>query len=361
MLLGVQSNTEKSAKNENQNRLERLLNEQQNLLQIQSDKLVRTENLLRSQIAKMSRQQRLLQRQNLKLSEQETLLSKQEKSLQRLKSIVKMLQRGKPGNSPVDTMQPAADAMPQKEPVTGDSNKSGVLPDGSLNLNLSSLVTRDLVARSDDTGPLDTVVSQISQRVTEISADVQTLKNANSQQDRDIQDAKTSSYIHWGSSRCSGNSQLIYSGVVGGSRYDQAGAAVNYLCLTMSPVLLDHAEPFGKAVVYGTEYHTYDIHDNMDAVCSVCRSSYSSTIMIPGTNVCISGWHLQYSGFLMAGHYDHTAGSEFICVDSTLESRPGSSGGDYGKRLFYTFTRCGSLSCGPYVHDKLMSCVVCSI
>ena len=129
----------------------------------------------------------------------------------------------------------------------------------------------------------------------------------------------------------------------------------------MSPVLSDHTVPSILNYVYGSEYQTLDSHMDKDVVCSVCRSTFSTTVMIPGTNVCAPGWHQQYSGYLMAGYYNHAAGSEFICVDTTEEARPGSSHNDDGKLLYYTVARCGSLPCEPYVNNKIVTCVVCSL
>ncbi|XP_070206591.1 uncharacterized protein [Littorina saxatilis] len=74
------------------------------------------------------------------------------------------------------------------------------------------------------------------------------------------------------------------------------------------------------ALLYGAEYEAPDSHQNKDPVCAVCRSTLSTTVMIPGTKVCTPGWHLQYSGYLMAGSYDLTAGTEYICVHSERES-----------------------------------------
>ena len=218
----------------------------------------------------------------------------------------------------------------------------------------------DVISRSDDGGPLEAVVSHISQQVTELNADIQTLKNSNSQQDHDIQDAQSSTFVHWGSSKCGGSSHLVYSGVVGGSHYTHSGAATNYLCLTMSPVFSNQQLPSYMAYLYGGEYETYDSHMDKDPTCSVCRSTFSTTVMIPGTNVCTPGWHLQYSGFLTAGYSGHAAGSEYICVDSQFQSRLSSDTDQNGKLLYYTVTRCGSLPCEPYVNDKVVLCAVCS-
>ena len=78
------------------------------------------------------------------------------------------------------------------------------------------------------------VVTHISQQVTEMSADIQALKNSDVQQTHDIRDALTSTFIRWGSSTCDDSSELVYSGVVGGSHPSHTGAAANYLCLTVT-------------------------------------------------------------------------------------------------------------------------------
>ena len=197
-----------------------------------------------------------------------------------------------------------------------------------------------------------------------MSADIQTLQTSNIQQDHDIQDASSSTFVHWGSSQCSNSSQLVYSGVVGGSSYLHTGAASNYLCLTMSPIFSD-VQPTTTYIahLYGGEYHTLGTNGashGKDPVCAVCRSTLPTTVMIPGTNVCTSGWRLQYSGFLMAGGYDLTSGFEYICVDSALEDRIDSDEGEQGAWMYYTLTQCGSLPCSPYVNNKVVTCAVCS-
>ena len=194
-----------------------------------------------------------------------------------------------------------------------------------------------------------------------MSADIQTLQTSNLQQDHDIQDAATSTFVHWGSSQCANASQLVYSGVVGGSSYLQSEAASNYLCLTMSPVLSNKQPTTAHiARLYGGEYHTAEASHAQDPVCAVCRSSFSTTVMIPGTNVCTAGWRLQYSGFLMAGGDDYTSGFEYICVDSAFEQRPGGSGYQEGALLYYALAQCGSLPCSPYANNKVITCAVCS-
>nr|KAG5693601.1 hypothetical protein BaRGS_014621 [Batillaria attramentaria] len=138
----------------------------------------------------------------------------------------------------------------------------------------------------------------MGQKLNEVDAEVQALKNSFTT----VQEAGTSVYVRWGSSRCPNSTQLVYSGVVGGSYFNHAGAATNYLCLTLSPNLSDHPVPGVYATLYGGEYETYDSKMEKDPVCAVCRSQHPTTIMVPGTDACLPGWNLEYSGFLMAGH-----------------------------------------------------------
>lgn len=212
----------------------------------------------------------------------------------------------------------------------------------------------------------------MAQRLTEVSAEVQTLKNSysvdvqalrdsNVQQDKAVQEAGSSVYIRWGNSVCPSSESHVYTGAIGGSYYNSAGAATNHLCLTMSPILSDHSIPGSLAYLYGSEYYTYDgTSDRKDPLCAVCRAPRPTVIMVPGTNRCESGWTTEYSGYLMAGVDHDAAGTEYICVDSQLASRPGSDANLLGTHLFFTVTRCGSLPCGPYVNNKVVTCVVCS-
>ena len=327
-------------------------------------RLDKLERLLHEQDAKLVRQETLLRQQDAKLSRQETLLFKYGKLIQQLRAE-KVDSRSELGN------RPTSDKLQQPLPDTLTTGQTQLPPAALGSDDIVTAKAHDVMSRSDDGGPLEAVVSHISQQVTEMSADIQafksqtsadiqTLKNSNSQQDHHIQDAQSSTFVHWGSSQCGGSSHLVYSGVVGGSYYTHSGAATNYLCLTMSPVFSNQQLPSYMAYLYGGEYETYDSHMNKDPTCTVCRSTFSTTVMIPGTNVCTPGWHLQYSGFLMAGEYDHPAGSEYICVDSQFQSRLSSDTDQDGKLLYYTVTRCGSLPCEPYVNNKVVLCAVCS-
>lgn len=244
--------------------------------------------------------------------------------------------------------------------------------------------------RGDDGGPLEAVVSQLTQRLSSLETDLQAFKarttadinvmtqqsardlhalqvqttaalawlnQTNRAQEAEIHQARTSTYVRWGSATC-GSNELVYSGVMGGSLYNDTGAATNYLCLTTSPVFGPHKVPGAR--LFGAEYHTHDAHAYKDPVCAVCRTFSSSTIMVPGSNVCTPGWSLEYRGYLMAGGFADPAGSEFICVDSAFENTQNGDLNQDGKSLFFTVARCGSLPCSPYENDRIVLCAVCS-
>jgi hypothetical protein len=94
--------------------------------------------------------------------------------------------------------------------------------------------------------------------------------------------------------------------------------------------------------------------------CAVCRTSRTTTTMIPGTNICPSDWTMEYSGHIMAGYTDHTAPSEYICVDSSTGYYPSNSNNDNQNVLYYTVSNCGALPCPPYSDNVIVTCIVCS-
>ena len=312
-------------------------------------------------------QQRLLRQLDQRLSDQETLIHAQNARLSQQERRIRKLESQKSHCLLELQRFPAADRTQKTESdyFKGDSGPDLRPP------KFSSLVLRDVVPRSDDADPLETVVLHLSQQLTDtnanvdslkaqLTADIQSLRDTNLRQDNDIREAQTSTFTRWGSSHCTNASDLVYSGVVGGSDFRQTGAATDYLCLTLSPV------PGGGNIwtgsyLFGAEYQTGESHYNKDVVCSVCRSRLPTTVMIPGTNVCTQGWRLQYSGYLMAGYHGHSAGSEFICVDSILENRPASSENYDGKLLYGVSAMCGSLPCEPYVNGTRVTCAVCSL
>ncbi|XP_070174281.1 uncharacterized protein [Littorina saxatilis] len=210
--------------------------------------------------------------------------------------------------------------------------------------------------RSDDVGP---VISHMTQQITEMTAEIQALKNANVE---NVQ-ARGTTYVRWGHSSCPGTSDMIYSGIIGGSHQKSVGGAGNHLCMTSHPVFDTHAQPSlnGHAYVYGSEYDICpEAGCDTTPACAVCRVPHSSSVVIPGTNACTVGWTKEYSGYIMAGYPGYPGSSEFICVDSEIVHVHGSQTNDDENDLYYTHAKCGALPCPPYEDEKIVTCVVCS-
>ena len=150
------------------------------------------------------------------------------------------------------------------------------------------------------------------------------------------------------------------TGVAGGSWYSHAGAAANLLCLTMKPQYDDVVKPKYIGYLYGSEYNSVPGHHDQDVPCSVCRAPQPTTIMVPATLTCPSGWTAQYTGHLAAGYYGNTAASEYLCLDGEEKDVFSGNRDQNGNLISYVVTKCGSLPCPPYLDDRVATCVVCS-
>ncbi|XP_076449095.1 short-chain collagen C4-like [Babylonia areolata] len=169
-------------------------------------------------------------------------------------------------------------------------------------------------------------------------------------------------FVRWGRKTCTNHSQLVYEGAAGGSQFYEEGAAANTLCLTLEPEFDDTPVPEKyRGELHGAEYGRIpDIGKDYDVPCSVCRASQSTTIMIPATSTCPTGWTAQYAGHLAAGYRGHEAASEYVCLDKDPEYASSDQVDDDGRLFHYTVTVCGSLPCPPYKNEKVALCVVCS-
>jgi len=70
--------------------------------------------------------------------------------------------------------------------------------------------------------------------------------------------------------------------------------------------------------------------------------------------------NLTFSGYLVAGDYQHASASEFICLDERPEMTLGGAPNHDGKTFYLAEAVCGSLPCPPYVQGRELTCVVCS-
>ena len=111
--------------------------------------------------------------------------------------------------------------------------------------------------------------------------------------------------------------ELVYSGLAGGSSYTKTGGGANYLCLPETPQYLVSGLPSSYSYLYGAEYHRprFTTHDH-NVPCAVCYTSQrTSKLMIPARITCPSSWTEEYEGYLMAEYYDHPKNAVYECVD----------------------------------------------
>ena len=174
-------------------------------------------------------------------------------------------------------------------------------------------------------------------------------------------------YIRWGRKTCPNlpGTELVYTGLAGGSHYSHRGGGANYLCLTETPQYLKFSTATNNnGIVYGAEYQaTKDlpygtIHDH-DVPCSICHVAQRSVLMIPGQYTCPSGWRREYYGYLVSAHHGHHR-SMYECMDKSPQALPGGHANQDGALFYHVEARCGSLYCPPYENTKELTCAVCS-
>lgn len=120
---------------------------------------------------------------------------------------------------------------------------------------------------------------------------------------------------------------IITTGIAGGTHHTHKAAPANILCLPDNHEYGNYTPGFQhQGTMHGTEYETSHhsihfkrLHDN-DVSCAVCRSrTKTSVFMVPAKMSCFPGWHVEYTGYLMGGHYN-SAASEYLCVDGDAET-----------------------------------------
>ena len=168
---------------------------------------------------------------------------------------------------------------------------------------------------------------------------------------------------------------LVFSGYAGGSLFVDPGAAANHICLNPDPIWDHYTEAVDSlARVYGVEYEFFSGNadrprrtafvgkslTNQDAPCNVCQSSRTKILMIPGRNNCYAEWTLEYKGYLVAGHYNHAAAMECMCLDKNPEFNVRGHTDDNAAMLYLVEAVCGSLECPPYINGRELTCAVCS-
>ena len=120
-------------------------------------------------------------------------------------------------------------------------------------------------------------------------------------------------YTRWGKSSCPQiqGTELIYSGITGGTHYTHAGGGANHLCMPHDPeystTLTYRAGAQEHANVYGSEYEApIQGTRNHEIPCAVCYVSTRPTVlMIPAKASCPPTWTREYYGYLMTENKGH--------------------------------------------------------
>ena len=166
-------------------------------------------------------------------------------------------------------------------------------------------------------------------------------------------------YIRWGNSTCPYGAKTIYQGTAVGGHNSHKGSPSNMLCLPPDPMRPVNNQG-GSYYAYGVEYQTsgpINHANDRNMPCALCEvTGRHSKIMIPSHYVCPDGWHKEYSGYIMAGHYNQEGSSMYNCIDESVEQIKGTAGVQGGHNL-YTIYVTGSYI--PY-SGYALTCVVCT-
>ena len=173
-------------------------------------------------------------------------------------------------------------------------------------------------------------------------------------------------YTRWGRTTCdTTGTELVYAGTAAGTRYGHQGGGANLLCLPDNPVYESFRNGTSDRARLGpVEVHpdvtldTLGFNDN--APCVVCRTTRPTTMMIPATINCPSGWTREYYGYLMTSDKDENRGT-FVCLDRFAQEIPNSQGHtDEAHDLWNVEAYCSIIPCPPYNDYKELTCAVCS-
>ena len=167
-------------------------------------------------------------------------------------------------------------------------------------------------------------------------------------------------YTRWGRTTCpdTPGTELVYSGLAGGTEHSHSGGGANYLCLPTTPQYLASGLPIAYSYLYGAEYQRprFTTHDH-NVPCAVCYTSQRvSKLMIPARITCPFSWTEEYEGYLMAERHDHARNAVYECVDKNAETVPGSYANTEGALFYHVVATCGTgLPCAPYVTNNVIT------
>ena len=166
-------------------------------------------------------------------------------------------------------------------------------------------------------------------------------------------------YYHWGQSTCPSGAEKVYDGYITGPRGYPSSSyyPANHLCLPRQPQYASYSLTPRIGDIKLGKLAYYVANNSPFMYCALCRTTRPTTVMIPATDVCPSGWTREYHGYLAAGL--RNGASNFICFDHTGTLPDPEIYSD----LVRIYTHCSGfwrLTCPPYREDKVLMCVVCS-
>ncbi len=183
-------------------------------------------------------------------------------------------------------------------------------------------------------------------------------------------------YTRWGSLSCpaTAGTELVYSGISGGTKYNEEGGGANYLCMPTDPEYsteLRYSNGItGHVHIYGVEYD-YPLQGGHrhDAACAVCRTNNrSSSVMIPAKATCPTGWTREYFGYIMTEfkgrqNQDIRGRTMFVCVDKsfgTVTTQQSSNSIVYFHHVEINCNTGFPCRAGKYNNHQELNCVVCT-
>jgi hypothetical protein len=178
-------------------------------------------------------------------------------------------------------------------------------------------------------------------------------------------------YTRWGNGSCPSTpgTELVYSGIAGGTFYNIQGGGAEKLCMPTNPDYLSGttgilARLSNSPVVDGAEYEFYSGPKtnvvNHNVPCAVCyASSKAAVIMIPAKSVCPPSWTREYYGYLTTEYKGHHR-SSFNCIDVNPGVLPGGTGDTNGALFYHVLSTCNGFQCPPYQANRALSCAVCT-
>ena len=161
--------------------------------------------------------------------------------------------------------------------------------------------------------------------------------------------------------------QLVYTGLVGKSYWNNNGGGIDYQCLSSKPSYLKVKDGIqtARSHMTGVEYEDWEggalaKSHYYGVPCAVCYTTRSVVIMIPGQYTCPSGWRQEYQGYLTAERHNHGNPSTHVCTHKDLEPLPGSSHNKQSGTMMHVEANCVSHLCPPYQKGKELTCAVCT-